>query len=179
MCYRLSFFRPTNSILKKYLLLIFFIIGGVSFIVYTLQENPDYSLFDRLESSVKNGSTGERDILNRYAWNIFSDYPVIGVGSLGFSDEMMCRYHESRTVHNMYMYILAASGILGACSFFLFLLSIASNVLRIVKKNSLPLIILGFILFLAYKTGGILTYLLMWYLFSVIISFINIEVCGK
>lgn len=157
----------------------FFILGGVSFIAYTQQENPDYSLFDRLENSVKYGSSGGREILNKYAWNIFSDYPVIGVGTLGFSDEMMHRYYESRTVHNMYMYILATSGILGTCLFFLFLLSIACNVVRIVKKSSLPLIILGFILFLAYKTGGILTYLLMWYLFSVIISFINIEFCGK
>lgn len=171
----LLFFILTPSInkFKKYLLLfcsILLLLGGIFQISL---HNDEFSLFSRLENTIEEGSSGGRDVLNQHAFEIFKDFPIIGKGMLGFSKEMYFRYNETLTVHNLYLYILATTGIIGFILFTAFIFLLMTKVLNIRKKDHLPLIMMVFVCLLAYKTGGILTYLLMWYLFSIVITFID------
>lgn len=170
--------NPSKNKVKKYLLLAccLLVMGGG--IIKMASSHTDFSLFERLEASMY-GENGGRGALNEYALQIFEDYPLIGKGTIGFTEEMRIRFYETRTVHNLYLYILATSGLLGFTLLMLFLLSLFVRTLRIIKKEHLALIIFMFICLLAYKTGGILTYLLMWYLFSIVITFIDFSYHGK
>ena len=65
--------------------------------------------------------------------------------------------------------------LVGFILFLLFMATLLIKSIQIRQYDHLPLIIFGFIFLLAYKTGGVLTYLLMWYLFSVMISLIDLK----
>lgn len=167
--------NPSVNIVKKYAILICTIIAIGVTVSFITSENVEYALFYRLENSFKYGDSSGREKLNSYSIQIFEEYPLIGKGVIGFTEEMNLRFNEVLTVHNLYIYILATSGIIGFIFFISFLVILLIKSIRIRRLNHLPLVIFVFIFFLAYKTGGILTYLLMWYLFAVIISFIDLE----
>lgn len=116
------------------------------------------------------GEDAGRGELNDHALNIFMSNPIFGYGDTGFKNEMIHRFGEHRTVHNLYYYILATTGILGAVPFFFFLGYMLIRSVKIVRKNILPTIIMIFVLLLVDKTGGVLTYSLIWYLFSIVLS---------
>lgn len=168
-------FNPSKNFVKKFLVLSFSLLFIGIVVMEIALYYSDFSLFARLEDSFEYGDSGGREILNYYAFQIFEDNPFIGKGIIGFVNEMFRRYDETRTVHNLYLYILATSGIVGFTAFCAFSYSLIKKSWNIRKKEHLPLVLLMFIYLLAYKTGGVLTYLLMWYLFAVIISFINLE----
>ena len=170
--------NPSKNKVKKYLLLICCLLAMGGGIIKIASSHTDFSLFERLEASMHGESAG-RGALNRYALQIFEDYPLVGKGTIGFTEEMRTRFYETRTVHNLYLYILATSGLLGFGLLILFLLSLFVRTLHIIKKEHLALIVFMFICLLAYKTGGILTYLLMWYLFSIVITLIDFSYYGK
>lgn len=172
------FLNPSESKVKKYLFLMCCLLIMGWGIVKIEASHSDFSLFERLEASL-HGESGGREALNEYALRIFEDYPLIGKGTIGFTAEMKNRFHEARTVHNLYLYVLATSGVLGFILLMSFLLSLFTKALRVVKKEHLALVVFVFIFLLAYKTGGILTYLLMWYLFSIVITFIDLSYYGK
>ena len=137
--------------------------------------HSEFSLFSRLENSFEYGETGGREKLNSYSLQIFEESPLIGKGTIGYSKEMSVKFNEYRSVHNLYIYVLATSGIIGFSLFMFFMMTLLTKSIQIRKSNHLPLIIFGYVFLLAYKTGGVLTYLLMWYLFAVIISIIDLE----
>ena len=137
--------------------------------------NQDYSLFQRLTATVESGEDAGRRELNREAIQIFKDKPLLGVGVQRFQNEMILRFNEERTVHNLYLYILAVSGIVGLICFGLFLFHLSKDSYAIRKGTSLAITLLIYVFFLAYKTGGALTYMLMWYVFGVIISLYKIH----
>lgn len=143
-------------------------------ISYYIHNNTDYSMLERLTMSLNEGEDAGRHELNQYTQNIFIDYPLFGTGVKLFQELMASRYSESRTAHNLYLYLLAVSGIVGFAFFFYFLFSLLKYSLSIRSQEALPLTIFFYILFIAYKTGGILTYMLMWYSFSIIISLISL-----
>lgn len=167
--------NPSVSNLKKYVILIcsVFVLGiAVSFIA---SRHSEFSLFSRLGDSFEYGETGGREKLNSYSFQIFEENPLVGKGIIGYSNDMNLKFNEYRTVHNLYIYILATSGIVGFILFLLFMATLLIKSIQIRQYDHLPLIIFGFIFLLAYKTGGVLTYLLMWYLFSVMISLIDLK----
>ena len=142
-------------------------------ISYFARTNQEYSLLERLNNSIELGEDAGRAELNKDAFNIFIDHPLIGVGEANFQDEMVSRYNEERTVHNLYLYLLAVSGIIGFITFFVFLYRLFIGSIRIRRLAPIALTLLIYIFLLSYKTGGILTYMLMWYIFAIIIALIN------
>jgi O-antigen ligase len=157
---------------KKYtkVFLTFITIIGISFIISFLSVNKIN--LDRFNSFIEEGSTGGREEIWRVAMSIFYDYPFLGVGEAGYLNEMSNRYSIAIDTHNLFIYLLACGGIFSLLLFMLFLSTLFKNVIvNYKKKEVLPLIFLFFILLLMAKTGGVLTYLIMWYLFAIIFSF--------
>ena len=167
--------NPSVNNIKKYLILICSVIAIGIAISFIVSRHSEFSLFSRLENSLEYGETAGRERLNSYSLQIFEENPLVGKGTIGYTKEMSLKFNEHRTVHNLYIYILATSGIVGFILFMFFMAILLFKSIQIRRYDYLPLIVFGFIFLLAYKTGGVLTYLLMWYLFSVIISLIDLE----
>jgi len=161
---------PFRSKGYKLLLAFIFPVALYFFIDYIARTNQEYSLFERLSESVEEGEDAGREKLNEEAIQIFLDNPLYGIGVQNFQDEMILRFNENRTVHNLYLYVLAISGIIGFTCFMWFLYYLVKSSYAIRRFSSFPLTLFLYIFLLAYKTGGILTYMLMWYVFSIIIA---------
>jgi O-antigen ligase len=174
-------FVPIRNKNNKWILILFLSIGLYWSIVYISSNNQEYSLFDRINKSFVRGDDAGREELNEKALEIFMDNPIYGVGIQDFQDEMMARFHENRTVHNLYFYLLAISGILGFGCFAAFLFYLLRKAFATRRYTSLALALFLYMFLLASKTGGILTYIMMWYVFSIIISLavINANIIDK
>ena len=158
------------SIQSKVIAILSVVLLGIIFF-YKIYSNygDELAIYERF-ISMADGNDAGRTELNRYAWKIFLERPFIGYGDAGFMHEMNVRFGETRTVHNLYFYILATTGILGAIPFFYFLTYILTKSLKISRKNILPIVIIVFVLLLVGKTGGVLTYSLIWWLFAVALA---------
>lgn len=174
-----SYFRyAKRSIMQSIVLLLIVLIPALNIISNQLS-NSDFALFDRLKTAADEGGDQYRSILLRSAIDMFASSPIWGVGSSNFMDIMISKYHNYNTVHNMYAYILAISGLLGFIPFAIFMYRVIRGTLSIVKMNSFPLLVLLFMMFIASKTGGILTYLFMWYIYAVVISYVDLELSKR
>ncbi|MBE6311003.1 MAG: O-antigen ligase family protein [Bacteroidales bacterium] len=167
------FFSNFRNKLVKPLFCLVILLSGLYIVNKIAESDVEFSLFERLSDTAKSGDDAGRGELNKMAYDIFMDSPIFGVGIQGFTVEMNERFRERLTVHNLYMYILATSGIVGFVAFTLFVLSLLKYSIAIRKKDFLPFILMLFIILLVYKTGGALTYMLMWYVFSINISLIS------
>ena len=160
------------SKIKKYtkLFLVFLMSISFSFIINYLSVN-EINL-DRFNSFIDEGNTGGRQEIWSVAMGIFYDYPVFGVGEAGYFNEISHRYSIAIDTHNLFIYLLVCGGILSLLLFTWFMIILFKNVIvNYKKKEVLPLIFFFFIILLASKTGGVLTYLIMWYLFAIIFAF--------
>ncbi len=168
-------YAPTNLKITKIIFFLFFPILIYQIALFYIRNNQDYSIFERLNDTIETRDDTGREELQRDAITIFYDYPIIGTGTIKFQEEMKARFNEDRTVHNLYVYVLTVSGFLGFIPFILYLFSLMRKSLSIRNKEPLALILFLYMFFLAYKTGGILTYILMWFVFAVINSLYHIE----
>lgn len=133
----------------------------------------DYAMMARLQSSIEEGGNDIREQLLKGALTIFSENILFGVGNTNFMNIMINRFHFENTVHNLYAFILAISGLCGAIPFFVFMWRLIKGCWEVKYIDLFPGVLLFFMCFIASKTGGILCYLLMWYIYALVISFIN------
>ena len=170
---------PQKKAINKVLIISFLGVALVGGGIFILSKNSDYSILERLLDTYTTGNDAGRDQLNNYALNIWLDSPIVGEGTICFVNEMRIQFGETRTVHNLYFYILATSGIIGFVSFMYFIYNLLCDSLVVRKQEPISLVILLFMLLMAYKTGGALTYMLMWYVFAIIISLKLMKIYGK
>lgn len=151
------------------------IISGIAIAIggyrYILTKNRDFAIGDRMESTIASGDNTGRGRLNDMTLEIFiSGNVLIGPGTQNYRELMMSNYGESRVSHNLYIYLLGVGGISGFILFGLFLLGLLKRSWHYVRTSSMPLVLFIFMFLLAYKTGGVITYLLMWFVFGTIVT---------
>ncbi|CAK7078311.1 MAG: hypothetical protein PARBA_03257 [Parabacteroides sp.] len=168
----ISLFIPFIYIISKYkfnkIIFLFFILFLVSYYVFAdiFLESVTYQ---RLLESAEDNSLGARQSIWQDAIQIFYSNPILGVGEIGYKQEMLYRYKYYLDTHNMYLYVLVCGGLLSIYILVLFhfyLLKIALNAIRN-NKNVLPICILLFVILLAAKTGGALYSKNIWFYFSI------------
>lgn len=168
-------FLPIHSRLKK----VFIMLIGVlmlSFTIYKIaQQNEDFSLMERLTATVEEGDDAGRTELSAAAIKIFRDNPVFGVGELQFRYLMRSEFGFTHTVHNLYWYVFVTTGLFGAFFFFSFIAIILSRVWRYRKICPFALVLFVSMLLIASKTGGVLTYITMWFGFALSTSLTMIK----
>lgn len=147
----------------------------VSGSILKLSENEDFSIIKRLTATVENEEDGGRTMLSAAALNIFLDNPVDGVGGIEFPLIMKKEYGFNLTVHNLYWYIAATSGLIGLLLFGVFVFMLLKLTWKKRGADPIGFVLLVAMLLIASKTGGILTYMIMWYVFSLSISFATIK----
>lgn len=115
-------------------------------------------------------TTGRSDIWSE-ALEIFMVHPM-GVGEVGYKVEIYRRLGVVIDTHNLFLYLLVTGGIIALFALLYFLYNIFVKNLKKYKteKNIIYLLIFFSIIFVMSKTGGVLSYLIMWYFFACINS---------
>lgn len=127
--------------------------------------------FKRIDYAIQTGNTG-RNVLWEAAYRIFEDNPVTGVGISGLMPEM---YHYSGIMngpHNVYLYVLVTTGLIGFSFFMFFLIRLGNSIKQNLRKTGevIFLIIFLVILFNMFKAGGGINKIIFWFFFAVTIS---------
>lgn len=108
-------------------------------------------------------------------WNIIFEIVqnnIWGVGEEGYLIEMGMMTDRIQDAHNLFLYLLVCGGWISLTLFLIFLFRLfQKSYVQFRKKNVLPLIFFVFFTFLMTKTGGIMTYLIMWYFLAYINSY--------
>lgn len=156
-------FSKVKKIYKIFL--ISFILLFFLNIIFIIQ---DSGLLIRFENE---DLSGGRELIWGNALEIYNNH-IWGVGEGGFVTEMKKKYSDYHDTHNLLLYMLVSGGFVSLILFLMFLWHLLNKVILQLKYgDSISLVLFGFMFFLFSKTGGVLTYLLMWYCFAVINSF--------
>ena len=146
--YIIGFSQTLSSRVKIFLLLVPLLLLS-AMLVYSIAPTPLARALDIPISDIfltgpdigNDNNIDQRVILVRSAWEIFSDYPIIGIGLGGFSEFFM-RYfsfqNKALVTHNIFFNSLAETGLLGILSLLLIYFAFFQMLIRAKIKASLP-----------------------------------------
>lgn len=142
------------------------IISGVVAFHFALSLFFESSLYERFLTS--DFTSGRSDIWDA-AINIFLENPL-GIGEVGYKVEILRRLGVIIDTHNLFVYLLVTGGIIALILFLYFMTKIFIKNIRRYKydKNIIFLLIFFSMVFVMSKTGGVLSYLIMWYFLACI-----------
>ena len=154
---------------------IFLIIAGFVFSIFLVQyifaTNEVFK--ERIFNTIERGETGRNDLWVA-AFDIFLDNIVLGVGitpaaSLG---EMFRYQGTMHYPHNIFLWVLMSTGIVGFLFFIQFLLRLAKDLYKSYSNSRNVLFIILFILniFLLSKSGGAIRSMFGWLFFAILIG---------
>lgn len=125
----------------------------------------------RWEKALEGDTAGRVDIWIAVT-NIVSEYPL-GVGETGYLEKILNLYGKYIDTHNLFLYILVCGGFLSLILYIIFLIRMLYNSLSVymLNRDILPFLIFILMVFISSKTGGAITYLLFWFLLSIVASY--------
>lgn len=135
----LIYFFMNNPIVQFKLL--FGFITSLTFLGYFLMFQLNFDVMKIIESRISDfsndGGSGRFHLWER-AWGYFQANPLTGIGAFNFPNYNELHHGENIQVHNMFLDILAESGIIGFLLFLTFLLALTSVIIRkrIYKTNT-------------------------------------------
>jgi O-antigen ligase len=164
-----------TTLMKKICLLL---IGAIITIYISGTLLQQYETLERrLTMTIQEQDTGTRFDIWHKVINIYVDNPIVGAGTTGYYHEMVERNnYVYKDPHNLFLYILVTSGIIGFTLYMYFYYSIFRKVWRYykVEHHAAGLILFTAITFILFKSGGILadktTWLLMAFISSPLLS---------
>ena len=127
----------------------------------------EFTIFERFEDF--KGSDSREDLIKK-TLSIYEESPLFGIGPSGYREKMLSWYNENRDSHNILITSLATSGIVGTLflSLLLFLFFKISIFRSYWRRTSFAIFILVFLM--SMKSGYVITFSQMWYLYGVVIS---------
>ena len=134
------------------------------FFLPSIMQKEEVALFERMEELEEHNS---RETLMQQAFTIFLDNPVVGVGSNGYNVEKARRGFDHRDSHNIITSILAMGGVVALSAFIILWLSLIRPTYRYRGKTIAPFVISISMFLISMKTGGVITFVLMWYVYAV------------
>ena len=156
LTYYFIIYNKSSSILKNVVM----IAVGFIIIVYVFDYMTNVDVFSRrMEMTEEEGDYGSRDILVRAAFKIFLDHSIFGVGLTKVMYDIYDITGHVKTPHNLYLYMLAAGGMVG---FSIFMTLIFKTILFVYKygykrRLFLPVILIICVFIDFAKNGGALT----------------------
>lgn len=148
-----------------------FILSGIviTYLINFFLSNEIFYM--RIMKAIEEGQTG-RDELWKSSFNIFFDNPFLGVGRSGFLPTMKIYYGSAMAAHNLFLEILASTGIMGFIFFLIFYFNMfKSSYLYYVKEKSILFILLFCVITLhVIKAGGAISSTFVWFIFILIIG---------
>ena len=126
----------------------------------------EISLFERL-SEVEEDSRTE---LIQRTLTLYSERPIIGYGVNGFNEQLWTRYHDARDSHNVIITNMGMSGTIGVVAFVTFLIYLFRVCWKNRKHSLLGLALFADVFLMSMKTGGVLTFAMMWYAYAAVVA---------
>ena len=127
----------------------------------------ELSVFERFNDLQEGDS---RQVLIKNAMTLFYDSPFWGYGVNGYEYMKETSFHDIRDSHNMLVSILATSGLLGFTSILCFFKRIIASIRTSFRNDKFATALLVYVFLISMKTGGIITYSMMWFAYALILS---------
>ncbi|RKR07172.1 O-antigen ligase [Maribacter vaceletii] len=158
------------NIIKKGM---FFIVGfcfSIYLFNYIISNDQDFS--KRITLSINKGDTAGRGHLWVSAYQIIEDNFIFGVGTPGLLPEMRKYSGTAIEPHNVFLYVLVTTGIMGFVFFMTFILRLISSLFKEFKqtKNALNMVIFMVIIMNMSKSGGSIGIIFVWIFFALLIG---------
>lgn len=142
----------------------------VIFVVFIKLADSDlFVVFERFQSLSAKGDL--REVLMAEAIDIWKSNPIFGCGQNGYNNEKLLMFNEHLDSHCIVTSILAMSGIIGLCLFALFIGFFMKYIFSSIRKSLFPLVLCIFMFIVSLKTGGIISYFFMYYIYALCISY--------
>lgn len=159
-----------SNIKKSYKFILSFLLVSLSLYLFQRLLNSE-DLGSRWEGALEGDTAGRTDI-----WEIVIDISThnpLGVGETGYVEKISNLYGYYIDTHNIFLYVLVCGGFISFVLFAFLWLKLLLNSLKVsvYSKDILPLLMLIIIFSIVFKTGGAITFLLYWFVFSIINSY--------
>lgn len=138
-------------------------------IIPTVIDFEQFVVFERFQQFASSGYSREEYM--KQAIEIWRMWPIIGCGNGGYENEKLIQFNEDHDSHCIVTSILAMGGILGIFCFIGFIIREIISLYRIAKITYLPMIIFILIFIVSLKTGGIITYFFMYYIYALCMAY--------
>lgn len=130
----------------------------------------------RMNLFIEEGNTGRNDLWEG-AYSVIMDNLVIGVGKPGALHVMQQYIGRAIDPHNVFLYVLMTTGIIGFLFFMTFISRLATRLFKDFKQtnNAMYLVLFAILLFNMSKAGGFINKTFLWFFFAVLVgsTFIN------
>lgn len=156
-----------TSIVKKILM----ISAGAFVMLFAINIILDSEIMQkRLDKTTEEGSLGGREFIWENALELYMDRPVLGYGAVGYQKAYLIKHGKYNDTHNLFLYFLVTSGLVGFSLFMIFLFRVTKSAIYIFQKEKdiLYLLLLVVYLITAFKAGGIINNKTMWLLLACI-----------
>ncbi|MGP5101664.1 O-antigen ligase family protein [Psychrobacter celer] len=125
-------------------------------------------LGSRWEAALDGDTAGRTDV-----WSAVIDISYnnpLGVGETGYIEKINNLFGYHIDTHNLFLYVLVCGGYISLFLFSILWIRVLIKSLRVYlySKDILPMVMFVSILFLVSKTGGVITFLLFWFVFALI-----------
>lgn len=148
-----------------------FLIIPVAFVVFFISsrflesKTNDITIVERMQTI---GQEDDRVELIYNALSMFADSPLYGIGRNGYVEQRLERFHDPRDSHNILVSIMVMGGMIALICYLVFLKRMYAYVKT--NKDRLALCLFVYVLLMSLKTGDVITFMLMWYVFAIAIS---------
>lgn len=166
------------SMVKKMVLGVIGIVFSLFLFNYIIQTNVVFG--KRLMRSIETGDTG-RNWLWEAAFQIIEDNLFIGVGHPGVLPEMFKYVGRAIDPHNVFLYVLISTGVIGFYFYMLFLFRLGKSIYKSFRQTGevVFMVIFFIILFNLAKSGGGIIKLSPWFFFAILMGSTFIEQSSK
>lgn len=126
----------------------------------------EISLFERLSEI---GDDSRTELIHR-TLTLYAEKPIIGYGVNGFNEQLSTRYDDLRDSHNVIITNMGMSGTIGAIAYIAFLFYMFRVCWSNRKRSIFGLVLFADVFLMSMKTGGVLTFAMMWYAYAAIVA---------
>ncbi len=158
-----------NAVASAFIAII--VIGVSGFFIQSLSDQ--FSFVDRMGSLSQEDD--RRELLVN-SFSLFLDRPLFGYGRFGYLTERLLQFQDNRDSHNIIVSVLAMGGVVGGVAIILFLSMLFFKAKTAYKHNVFSLSLFIYMFLISLKTGEILSFSMMWYVFAVVFSSANISI---
>ena len=149
------------------------IVAGVS-TVFIQSITNQVSFFERMGTLTEED---ERQVLLSNSFSLFQEKPFFGFGRHGYVVERLMRFNDHRDSHNIIVSVLAMGGFFGGVALIWYLIMLFIESKRVRKSSLIPLSLFIYVFLISMKTGEILTYSMMWYMYAVVYAYSKKAIC--
>ena len=159
-----------RKMIKKFYITIPIVVCALAagFYYYSAHQE-EISIFKRLTRATED----ERTELQQWTFELFTEKPILGYGVNGYKGEMMKRHHEGRDSHNVAITTLAMSGIVGFTALMVYLFYLLKISWKNRAREMLAFVFFIDVVLMSMKTGGVLTFAMMWYSYAMVVALAN------